>query len=66
MIIVFTDRTMDNIVQNLNTEESIKTEVENLFNFTRNMIEGLHSNDIAELLGKSNISPDSLEKYIEQ
>ena len=57
---------MDNIVQNLNTEESIKTEVENLFNFTRNMIEGLHSNDIAELLGKSNISPDSLEKYIEQ
>jgi len=63
---LFTDRTMDNIVQNLNTEESIKTEVENLFNFTRNMIEGLHSNDIAELLGKSNISPDSLEKYIEQ
>jgi len=62
---LFTDRTMDNITQNLNTEESIKTEVENLYNFTKNMIEGLSANALAELI-KTNSSTDSLTKYIEQ
>ncbi|ORX75779.1 ankyrin [Anaeromyces robustus] len=63
---LFTDRTMDNITQNLNTEESIKTEVENLFNFTKNMIEGLSANALAELIEKTNTSTDSLVKNIEQ
>jgi len=63
---LFTDRTMDNITQNLNTEESIKTEVENLFNFTKNMVEGLSANALAELIEKTNSSTDSLVKNIEQ
>lgn len=57
---------MDNIMQNLNTVDSIKTEVENLYNFTRNMIEGLSSNALAELIEKTNTSTDSLLKTIEQ
>jgi len=53
-------------MQNLNTVDSIKTEVENLYNFTRNMIEGLSSNALAELIEKTNTSTDSLLKTIEQ
>ncbi|ORX43242.1 ankyrin [Piromyces finnis] len=63
---LFTERTMDNIMQNLDTIDSIKIEIENLYNFTRNIIEGLSANALAELIEKTNTSTDSLIKLIEQ
>lgn len=63
---LFTERTMDKIMQHLFSIESIKTEIENLFNLTKNMIEGQSANALAELIEKTGISTDSLIKNIEQ
>ena len=57
---------MDKIMQHLFSIESIKTEIENLFNLTKNMIEGQSANALAELIEKTGISTDSLIKNIEQ
>ncbi len=56
---------MDKIMQNLFSIESIRTEIENLYNLTKNMIEG-QSNALAELMEKTNASTDSIIKNIEQ
>jgi len=57
---------MDKIMQHLFSIESIRTEIENLFNLTKNMIEGQSANALAELIEKTGISTESLIKNIEQ